>query len=104
MITSKLQLNFGKFLFGACFGDEKVKPQLARDIIDQNGSTLLSKGYVLDDKLIQQLQQFEKNRAATRSLACGWQVMNPKIENPGRGQFRCTIRSSMPAPDSGYSR
>ncbi len=60
LITSKLQLDFGKFLFGACFGDEKVKPQLAGDIIGQNGSMLLGKGYVLDDKLIQQLHKFEE--------------------------------------------
>ena len=38
----------------------KVKNQLARDVVGQDGAMLLSKGYVLDEKLIQQLQKYEE--------------------------------------------
>lgn len=38
----------------------KLKNQLARDIIGQDGAMLLSKGYVLDEKLILQLQKYQE--------------------------------------------
>lgn len=38
----------------------QVKTQLARDIVGQDGAMLLSKGYLLDEKLIQQLQKYEE--------------------------------------------
>lgn len=39
--------------------DLENKAQLARNIIGTDGAMLLSKGYVLDEKLIQQLQRYE---------------------------------------------
>lgn len=38
----------------------KAKTQLARDVVGEDGAMLLSKGYVLDEKLIQQLQRYEE--------------------------------------------
>ena len=40
--------------------DLKTKMQLSRDIFGEDGAMLLSKGYVLDEKLIQQLQRYEE--------------------------------------------
>ena len=40
--------------------DLKTKMQLSRDFFGEDGAMLLSKGYVLDEKLIQQLQRYEE--------------------------------------------
>ncbi len=46
----------------------KVKTQLSRDIIGMDGAMLLSKGYVLDEKLIIQLQKYEEKTAQTLEI------------------------------------